>query len=194
MKNAYQRRRVKARVEKRARMMKLDAITLEFARQVIEDETGAPLDIQASASAGNASAGAGEARRDEEAGTTANQTRLIGRDDKKNPLISTFNWTDDAAQRVFRVPAGFMRNKTQERIEELARERAAATIDLALVEEGIEIGKRMMAEMIATYSPPAAGAATAAPARDSAAPSGRDYLNEVGARPARSGEAPPKFA
>ena len=33
MKNAYQRRRVKARVEKRARMMKLDAITLDFARR-----------------------------------------------------------------------------------------------------------------------------------------------------------------
>ena len=45
-----------------------------------------------------------------------------------------------------------MRNKTQERIEELARERAATAIDLALVEEGIEIGKQMMAEMIATYS------------------------------------------
>ena len=39
-----------------------------------------------------------------------------------------------------------MRNKTQERIEELARERAATTIDLALVEDGIEIGKKMMAE------------------------------------------------
>ena len=50
------------------------------------------------------------------------------------------------------MPAGFMRNQTQERIEELARERAAAAIDLALVEEGIEIGKRMMAEMIANYS------------------------------------------
>ena len=49
MKNAYQRRRVKARVEKRARMMKLDAITLDFARQVIEEETGAPLEIQAPA-------------------------------------------------------------------------------------------------------------------------------------------------
>ena len=48
MKNAYQRRRVKARVEKRARMKKLDAITLEFARQVIEEETGTPLEIQAS--------------------------------------------------------------------------------------------------------------------------------------------------
>ena len=49
MKNAYQRRRVKARVEKRARMMKIDAITLDFARQVIEEETGAPLDIQSPA-------------------------------------------------------------------------------------------------------------------------------------------------
>ena len=49
MKDAYQRRRVKARVEKSARMTKLDAITLEFARQVIEEETGAPLDIQAPA-------------------------------------------------------------------------------------------------------------------------------------------------
>ena len=47
-----------------------------------------------------------------------------------------------------------MRNKTQERIEELARERAVNAIDLALVEDGIELGKKMMAEMIATYSPP----------------------------------------
>ena len=44
-----------------------------------------------------------------------------------------------------------MRNKTQERIEELAKARAASTIDLALVEDGIELGKKMMAEMIATY-------------------------------------------
>ena len=82
-------------------------------------------------------------------------------------MISTFDWTNDAAQRIFRVPAGFMRNKTQERIEELARERAAAAIDLALVEEGIEIGKQMMAEMIATYPSPgtAAGATAPVPAR-----------------------------
>jgi proto-chlorophyllide reductase subunit len=81
-------------------------------------------------------------------------------------LISTFEWTGDAAQRILRVPAGFMRNKTQERIEELARERGATAIDLALVEDGIEIGKRMMAEMISTYSGPgAAPGATAAGAR-----------------------------
>jgi len=116
-----------------------------------------------------------------------NDARLIARDDKKNPLISVFDWTDDATQRIFRVPAGFMRSKTQERIEELARERAAEAIDLALVEDGIEIGKRMMAEMIATYSPPGKNPVVAAQAREAAtppasvqdAPSGGGYLNEV---------------
>ena len=144
MKNAYQRRRVKARVEKSARMKKLDAITLDFARQVIEEETGAPLEIQASAARPTSRPAAAEP-----SGT--GEAKLVARDDKKNPLISTFDWTADAAQRIFRVPAGFMRNKTQERVEELARERAVAAIDLALVEDGIEIGKKMMAEMIATY-------------------------------------------
>ncbi len=176
MKNAYQRRRVKARVEKRARMMKLDAITLDFARQVIEEETGSPLEIQSPSSTD-----VGRARAGEPVGSNDGAAKLIARDDKKNPLISTFEWTNDAAQRVLRVPAGFMRNKTQERIEELARERAATEIDLALVEDGIEIGKKMMAEMIATYSSPGASPVVAAPAREAAAAPvpGGGYLNEV---------------
>jgi hypothetical protein len=140
MKNAYQRRRVKARVEKRARMMKLDAITLDFARQVIEEETGTPLDIKSSAP------------------QAATEAKLVARDDKKNPLISTFDWAEDATQRILRVPAGFMRNKTQERVEALAKEKGAAKIELALVEEGIEIGKKIMAEVIA-----AAGKGAAVP-------------------------------
>ena len=194
MKNAYQRRRVKARVEKRARMMKLDAITLDFARQVIEEETGTPLDIPASAeaSAGRSATGAAP-------GTdVASEAKLIARDDKKNPLISTFDWTNDAAQRIFRVPAGFMRSKTQERIEELARERRVAAIDLPLVEAGIEIGKQMMAEMIATYSSASSpggaspgvatatssGSAMGAPAV-APADNGRGYLNEVSPLTAR---------
>jgi hypothetical protein len=174
MKNAYQRRRVKARVEKRARMTRLDAITLDFARQVIEEETGTPLEIGMATAA------------------VPNDARLVARDDKKNPLISTFEWTGDAAQRILRVPAGFMRNKTQERIEELAKERAATTIDLALVEEGIEIGKQMMAEMIANYSAPGAKPEGAKPAETTPAlkapaqGNGSGYLNEVSPLHARS--------
>ena len=177
MKNAYQRRRVKARVEKRARMVKLDAITLDFARQVIEEETGTPLDIQAPPS--RAEAGSEE----KASPVAAGEARLVARDDRKNPLISTFEWTSDAAQRVLRVPAGYMRNKTQERIEELARERSASAIDLGLVEEGIEIGKKMMAEMIATYNAPAPAAAKPeVPATPTAAEPGDGYLNEVRSR------------
>jgi len=205
MKNAYQRRRVKARVEKRARMMKLDAITLDFARQVIEEETGTPLEIGVPSAAGSASAQGATARQAEAPGSstpTDNQARLVAREDKKNPLISTFEWTDEAVQRILRVPAGFMRNQTQERVEELARERAAAcraeasgeggTIDLALVEDGIEIGKKMMAEMIATYNGPGASPVVAkAPEAGSPAPAivpagnGTGYLNEVSPLSAR---------
>jgi hypothetical protein len=105
----------------------------------------------------------------------------VARDEKKNPLISAFEWTEDATKRILRVPAGFMRNKTQERIEELARERDVKRIDLALVEEGIELGKKMMAEMISTYSPPTSTNA-------------KHNLNEVSPLTARSGEAPPKLA
>ena len=201
MKNAYMRRRVKARVEKRARMKRLDAITLEFARQVIEEETGAPLEIQAPSPRDGK--GADPAGATASGGGAGSEARLITRDERKNPLISTFDWTNEAAQRVLRVPAGFMRNQTQERIEELARERAAASIDLALVEEGIELGKRMMAEMIATYSSSGASPGVATAARDSAAhstatpgapvdPNRSDYLNEVSARPAMaSGRSAP---
>ncbi len=91
MKNAYQRRRVKARVEKRARMMKLDAITLEFARQVIEEETGAPLDIQPPSADVTRPRAADAA---ESATGAASEARLIARDERKNPLISTFDWTE----------------------------------------------------------------------------------------------------
>jgi hypothetical protein len=42
-----------------------------------------------------------------------------------------------------------MRNRTQDRVEALATERSATVIDLTLVEDGIEIGKQLMAEMLA---------------------------------------------
>jgi hypothetical protein len=198
MKNAYQRRRVKARVEKSARMKKLDAITLEFARRVIEEETGTPLDIQPSSANPQVPTPNSQRPTPNSQLPTSNsqlptpEARLIARDERKNPLISTFDWTSEAAQRILRVPAGFMRTKTQERIEELARERATATIDLGLVEEGIEIGKKMMAEMIAGYSAPGGGSGGAATTGSSnagagAAPAapgsnGSGYLNEVRSR------------
>jgi hypothetical protein len=139
MKDAYQRRRTKARVEKSARMKKMDVITLEFAKKVIEDETGAPVEMGES---GTVPVSQGTVPAD-------SQKKLIARDAKNVPLVSSFDWTEEAAQRALRIPSGFMRNRTQDRIEALAAERSVTRIDLALVEEGIEFGKLAMAEMIA---------------------------------------------
>jgi hypothetical protein len=199
VKDAYQRRRTKARVEKGARMRKLDVVTLEFTRALIEEETGVPLVVpaklppEAARETDHAALPAAVA-----AAIASTEKRLVARDGNKNPLLSSFAWTPEAIERVFRVPAGFMRNMTQERIEGLAKERGAATIDLGIVEGGIEIGKQMMAEMISTYqrpgAPNAATGATAespisvgagsestptAPMSPSSQAGARGYLNEV---------------
>jgi nucleotide-binding universal stress UspA family protein len=175
IRDAYQRRRTKARVEKGARMRKLDVVTLEFTKNLIEEETGVPLVIPAklppeaaretdhaalpaAVAAAIAAPGAGNGAGQPGAGNGAAQDekKLVARDGNKNPLVSIYAWTPEAIERVFRVPAGFMRNMTQERIEGLAKERGVSTIDLAVVEGGIEIGKQMMAEMISTYQRPGA--------------------------------------
>ena len=154
MKDAYQRRRAKARVEKSARLKKMDVVTLDFAKKVVEEETGAPLAI-------GRVQGSEEKVQSSETAVQGSEFRvqgekkLIARDDKNVPLISAYDWTDEAAKRALRIPSGFMRNRTQERIEALAAERGATTIDLTMVEDGIEVGKKLMAEMIA-----AQGAAT----------------------------------
>jgi GMP synthase-like glutamine amidotransferase len=85
-------------------------------------------------------------------GTVPADKKLIARDAKHVPLVSSFAWTDEAAQRALRIPSGFMRNRTQDRIEAMAAERSLATIDLALVEEGIEYGKQLMEEMLASQA------------------------------------------
>src|SRR5262249_54743149 len=82
---------------------------------------------------------------------TQDGKKLIARDEKRNPLFSELDWAPDAIARILRVPAGFMRNRTQARIEDIARERSRNTIDLALVEEGIEQGRQLMEEMIRGY-------------------------------------------
>ncbi len=78
--------------------------------------------------------------------------RLIARDAHATPLFSAFDWTEDAIARVQRVPAGFMRDRTQARIEELAQQQGSQQIDLERVEAGIELGLNMMAEIVSQHS------------------------------------------
>lgn len=137
--DGYKRRRTKARIEKAARLRRLEAVSLEFAKQLIEEETGEPLVLPADGAQPPAPV------------ETQDGKKLIARDDKRNPLFSELDWRPDAVARILRVPAGFMRNRTQQRIEDVARERGRKAIDLALVDEGIEQGRKLMEEMIQGY-------------------------------------------
>lgn len=171
--DGYKRRRTKARIEKAARLRRLDAVGLDFARPLIEEETGVPLVLPPDGAP-------------EPTASLPEGKKLVARDEKKTPLFSTFDWAPDAVARILRVPSGFMRDRTQARIEDVARERGASTIDLGLVEEGIEQGRKLMEEMIAGYkaNPQPAREATARPAAPAATPApaegGSLPLNEVG--------------
>ncbi len=179
--NAYQRRRTKARIEKMARMRRMQTVTLEFARNTIEEESGKPLVLpEVSGDQQEAPAPAAEA-------TGADGRRLIARDSRNTPLVSTFKWTDDAIKRVLRVPGGFMRDRTQNRIEEVAHERQAQVIDLDLVEAGIEHSRQLMAQMVESYqaSPEVSRAEmeeerAGAGDRDDGEPTQPLALNEIG--------------
>jgi hypothetical protein len=150
--SAYLRRRTKARIEKTVRLQKRKTVTLEFAQRLIEEETGMPL-AAAPASTVKSSADRAEAASESAAGcplgADSDGKRLIARDSKQIPLFSTFEWTEDATARILRVPSGFMRDRTQARIEELAQQHGDQQIDLPRVEEGIELGLQSMAELIA---------------------------------------------
>jgi nucleotide-binding universal stress UspA family protein len=168
--DGYKRRRTKARIEKAARLRRLETLSLEFARTMIEEETGEPLVLPSE----------GDLPVPVE---TRDGKKLIARDDKKNPVFSDLDWAPDAVERILRVPAGFMRNRTQQRIEDIARERRRNPIDLALVEEGIEQGRKLMEEMIQGYKAnpaPAREAFSAAVKPADGAPTSALPLNEVG--------------
>ena len=57
-------------------------------------------------------------------------------------------WSQEAAGRLTRVPAGFMRDITRGKIEALAAKRGVAVVTLAVAEEAIAEAREMMAEMI----------------------------------------------
>ena len=165
----YQRRRAKARIEKSAHGQKLPTITFELAAKFIEEETGVlyeaadlEADVELEAAEGETGAEIG-ADRDPDGHSDDAELNLIARDANDHPLLSRFDWTDDAAARVLRVPAGFMRDRTQGRVEELAAQRGAGTIDLELVEDGIAQGVQMMADMIGQMEGEKAAPAEAAP-------------------------------
>ncbi|HVH64775.1 MAG TPA: universal stress protein [Candidatus Acidoferrum sp.] len=124
----YERRRVKARIEKIARIQRLPNITREFADANL-DEAYAPVAEVVS----------------DTVPTAATTESTSG----ETPLT----WTDDAVARMERVPAGFMRMLARTKVEEFARKIHAATITRDVVEGGLVDARLMMDQALKAHSP-----------------------------------------
>ena len=179
-----QRERAQARIEKNARGKKTRIITLGSCRDIIEEETGKPLLLSETVPA--------------EAREKVVGSEIVATDDNGVVLHSQYVWEKKAAARILRVPAGFMRDRTQNYVEDLAAERGVTEIDMPLVKDGLEVGRRKMEEMMGGAGTPVQAQETEAvgescPAREKDSeeavtsqdkPAVLEMLNEVGLMPA----------
>ncbi len=131
----YMRRNVKARIEKSARSQKIHTITNAFAMQIIDDSMGEAAAVREDAPELRAMQSQSE--------TTEPQTPIR--------IDSPLKWTDDAIERLNLVPAGFMRNITQTRIEQRAKEASITEVSLDFAARVIEDGRSLANEVLGDY-------------------------------------------
>jgi len=158
--SGYQRRRSKARVEKTARVRGLTTITKEFAIDMVEQDLAETSYL-----------------------TPRGEVLEVKVDDTERPDDETaieregaqYLWTEAAWRRVCRVPEGFMRDMTRDKVEEFATNKGLADVNLELCEEGIAEGRKMMADMLGNYTK---GGAQKEEVRKQAAPSHTEKAEE----------------
>jgi nucleotide-binding universal stress UspA family protein/DNA-directed RNA polymerase subunit RPC12/RpoP len=121
----YERRRVKAIIEKRARTQGLPSITREFAEENLDDAYAPLKEVYGAASPEGAA----------------------------EPLASTAAWTDAAAKRLERVPSGFMRSLAKAKVEAYAAKIHADQITLDVAEGGLVEARELMGQMKRAYGP-----------------------------------------
>jgi nucleotide-binding universal stress UspA family protein len=151
----YERRRVKAIIEKRARTQRLPAITREFAEANLEDAHAPVAEVVGEAASAGSEPGSGSGAATSAASGWVATPRGRG---EERP-----SWTDEASARLERVPAGFMRSLATTKVEEFARRIGARTIDLDVVEGGLADARDLMGQMLRAYGPGGAEAAAMVP-------------------------------
>src|SRR5437867_866709 len=136
--------RVKARIEKIARVQRLPSITRDFADANLDEAYGPVAEVVSD---------------------TLPAVKPAGE--------APPNWTDEAVLRMERVPGGFMRMMARTKVEEFARKIRAETITADVAEGGLVDARMMMDQALKAHSPEVVEAAMKAHARhdrDSAKP------------------------
>ena len=133
----YMRRNVKARIEKSARSQKIGTITNAFATEIINDSMGEAAAVREDAP---------ELRAVQAQTTDSQNTAEVGQS-----FESPVQWTQEAIERLNLVPAGFMRNITQTRIEQRAQEHNVTEVTLDFAARVIEDGRSLANEVLGQY-------------------------------------------
>ena len=131
----YMRRNVKARIEKSARSQKIATITNTFATEIIDDSMGEAAAVREDA----------PELRAVQAQSDARNAEVV------QNFESPVQWTEEAIERLNLVPAGFMRNITQTRIEQRAQENDVPEVTLDFAARVIEDGRSLANEVLGQY-------------------------------------------
>ena len=129
--SGYQRRRARAQIEKTVRVRKLPTITRELVLEVAGDIIEETKNLEER----------GRLKKEMVSGTESVLEQHVIQDGK-------FRWSASAVARLNRVPEGFMRDQTKDRIINCAEKKSADLITLEIAEEGIAESRNIMAETI----------------------------------------------
>ncbi|MDH5761340.1 MAG: universal stress protein [Nitrospinota bacterium] len=139
------RRRAHARIEKNARVQKVSTISVAFAKELLNDK---PVEgKQANGNGNGLKVAVSPAEGFKAYGELA---KFEGKNFSKGIEIdpSKFFWSDDAIGRIEKVPKGFMRDNTMERVLDYAHSQNTSNISLEFCEKGIEESVKVMNELV----------------------------------------------
>ena len=138
------RRRAHARIEKNARVQKVATISVAFAKELLNDKQAETKPE------GNGNGH--ETTEDPAEGFKAygELPKFEGKNFSKDIEIdpTQYFWSDDAIGRVEKVPKGFMRDNTMERVLDYAHSQNTNNISLEFCEKGIEESVKVMNELV----------------------------------------------
>lgn len=134
--DGYQRRRARAQIEKGARVKGLDTITRDMVMGTVADLLDDTKHLSA------------RGRLKPEGGDGAPRGAASKGAAEELVKDGEFSWTTDALTRLDRVPEGFMRDQTKERIVNAARRSDTTIVTLAVAESGIADARKAMEEAI----------------------------------------------
>ena len=139
------RRRAHARIEKNARVQKVSTISVAFAKELLNDKS-----VESSEPVGNGNGNS--VAQAPSAGFKAygDLPKFEGKNFSKGVEIdpAQYFWSDEAIGRIEKVPKGFMRDNTMERVLDYAHFQNTNNISLEFCEKGIEESVKVMNELV----------------------------------------------